>query len=57
MENYRVDIWTVPVGDQTKLSACQKKINNWCTTGTLKKYEMIATGGYVIFNICRKKES
>ena len=55
--NYRVDIITVPADKQEELTKVQTKINQWLTAGTLKKYEMIACGNNIIFNICRKKEA
>lgn len=54
---YRIDILSVPADKQEELTKVQQKINQWMTTGMLKKYEMQTTATHVIFNICRKKES
>jgi hypothetical protein len=40
-----------------ELPAMQKKINQWITTGLLRKYQMYPLGDKVIFNICLKKEA
>lgn len=55
--NYRVDIITVSGDNQAELTKVQTKINQWITTGSLKKYEVHTTATHVIFNIARKKEA
>tara|TARA_Y100000389_G_C17424790_1_gene498913 strand:+ start:475 stop:648 length:174 start_codon:yes stop_codon:yes gene_type:complete len=55
--NYRVDIITVAGDNQAELTKVQTKINQWITTGLLKKYEMHTTATHIIFNIARKKEA
>lgn len=55
--NYRVDIITVSGDNQAELTKVQTKINQWLTTGSLKKYEVHTTATHVIFNIARKKEA
>ena len=57
MENYRVDIMSVPCDDQKAITAVQQKINQWITIGLLEKYEMHTTATHIVFNICRKKEA
>ncbi len=57
MENYRVDIMSVPCDDQKAITAVQQKINQWITIGLLSKYEMHTTATHIVFNICRKKEA
>ena len=57
MENYRVDIMSVPCDDQKAITAVQQKINQWITIGLLIKYEMHTTATHIVFNICRKKEA
>lgn len=53
--NYKVLIESVESNDKSSLTAMQKKINQWITIKTLKKYELHTAGNYVIFNICLKK--
>tara|TARA_R110000751_G_scaffold129763_1_gene231720 strand:+ start:240 stop:416 length:177 start_codon:yes stop_codon:yes gene_type:complete len=57
MENYRVDIMSVPCDDQKAIIAVQQKINQWITIGLLSKYEMHTTATHIVFNICKKKEA
>jgi hypothetical protein len=57
MENIRIDIITVPSNDQKKLTDVQQKINQWLTTGVLKKFQIHTTATDVIFNIARLKEN
>ena len=57
MKNIRVDIITVPSNDQKQLTVVQQKINQWITTGVLKKFQIHTTATDVIFNIARLKES
>jgi len=53
----KVQIFTVLASDQTAITAVQQKINQWITTGFLKKYEMHTSATHIIFNICLKKEA
>lgn len=57
MKNIRIDIISVAGDDQQALTAVQQKINQWLTTGTLKKYKVYTTATHVVFNIARLKES
>jgi hypothetical protein len=52
----KVKIFSVKAEDNSSLTSVQTKINQWITTGLLKKYEIHTTGTHVIFNICLKKE-
>ncbi len=52
-----VKIISVLASDEKALTKAQMQINQWITTGILKKYEIHTAGEYVIFNICKKKES
>ena len=53
----KVKIFSVLASDNTSITAVQTKINQWITTGLLKKYEIHTTGTHVIFNVCLKKEA
>lgn len=57
MENYKVLIESVMASDAEGLTKVQTKINQWITTGILRKYEIHTAGEYVVFNICKKKEA
>lgn len=57
MKEYKVLIESILASDQAALTKMQAKINQWMTTGLLKKYNIYTTSEYVIFNICKKKES
>ena len=57
MNKYKVLIETVDASDATAIKAMQKKINQWMTTGLLKKYELLSAGNCIVFNICMKKEA
>lgn len=57
MDKYKVLIETVDASDATAIKNMQKKINQWMTTGLLVKYELLAAGNCIIFNICMKKEA
>jgi hypothetical protein len=57
MENYKVLIESVMASDAAGLTKVQTKINQWITTGILRKYEIHTAGEYVVFNICKKKEA
>ena len=50
----RVIIEAIPVSE---LPAMQKKINQWITTGILRKYQISIIGDQILFNICLKKEA
>lgn len=52
-----VKIISVLASDAKGLTKAQMQINQMITNGVLKKYEIHTTGEYVIFNICKKKES
>ena len=56
MKKYRVDIITVESSDQKAINGVQQKINQWITTGALKKFELHTTATHCVFNICRLKE-
>jgi len=57
MKNFKVKIISVLASDQEALAAVQKKINQWITTGLLKKYNMHTAAEYIVFNICLNKEA
>lgn len=57
MEEYKVLIESILASDQKALTKMQAKINQWMTTGLLKKYEMHTTSEHVVFNILKKKEA
>ena len=57
MKDYKVLIESVLASDQKALTAIQMKINQWITTGILKKYDIHTAGDYIIFNILKKKEA
>ena len=57
MNKYKVLIETVDASDANAIKAMQKKINQWMTTGLLKKYELLSAGNCIVFNICMKKEA
>lgn len=54
MEKYRVVIEAVA---PNAVGSMQKKINQWITTGLLKKYELHTCGDVVVFNILLRKEA
>ena len=54
--DYKVVIDSIKADDASGLTKQQTKINQWITTGILKKYEIHTAGEYVIFNILRNKE-
>jgi hypothetical protein len=53
---YRVDIYSFLASDAKELMKMQTRINQWITSGTLKKYEIHTAGEYIIFNVARLKE-
>lgn len=53
---YRVEIITVPADDQKSITGVQQKINQWLTTGLLKKYKIIPCDNRLVFNICLIKQ-
>lgn len=53
--NYKVEIVSIESTNADGITAIQKKINQWITTGILAKYEIHTTSTHVIFNICCKK--
>ena len=53
---YRVEIITVPADNQKSITQVQQKINQWLTTGLLKKYKVIPCGNSLVFNICLIKQ-
>ncbi len=56
MKNYKIEIISVKADDAAALKEVQKKINQWISTGILKKYEIRTTSDSVIFNILKNKE-
>lgn len=56
MKDYKVLIESVLASDQKALTAIQMKINQWITTGILKKYDIHTAGDYIIFNILKNNE-
>jgi len=53
----KVLMQTVDASDQKAITLMQSKINQWITTGLLKKYEIHMSATHIIFNICLKKET
>jgi hypothetical protein len=53
---YRVDIYSFLASDAKELMKMQTRINQWITSGTLKKYEIHTAGEYIVFNVARLKE-
>jgi hypothetical protein len=53
---YRVDMYSFLASDAKELTKMQTRINQWITSGTLKKYEIHTAGDYIIFNVARLKE-
>jgi hypothetical protein len=51
---YKVQFEVVPVAEHKDM---QKKINNWLTTGHIKKFEVhVLPTGDLLFNICVVKK-
>jgi len=57
MKNTKVQIFSVPCNEADAITAVQKKINQWLTTGLLIKYEMHTTATHIVFNVAIKKEA
>ena len=55
--DYRVDIISVAADNLSELMKVQTKINQWITTGLLKKYDIHTTSTHVVFNILRNKNT
>ena len=53
---YKVRVVSVLASDAKAITAIQTKINQWITTGILKRYDMHTAAEYIIFNICLHKE-
>ena len=53
----KVKIFSVKAEDNSSLTSVQTKINQWITTGLLKKYEMHTTATHIVFNVLLKKEA
>lgn len=53
----KVKIFSVLASDNESITGVQTKLNQWITTGLLKKYEMHTTATHIVFNICLKKEA
>lgn len=51
---YRVDFILVEANSK-ELTQVQQKLNNWITTGTLKKYKSSVVGNQILFEIVRLK--
>ena len=52
----RVDIYSFLASDAKELMKMQTRLNQWITSGSLKKYQIHTAGEYIIFNVCRAKE-
>lgn len=52
---YKVLIESISASDSKALTQMQMKINQWITTGILKKYEIHTTSEYVVFNVLKNK--
>ena len=52
MKAYKIYIESILASDQKSLTKMQAKINQWITTGLLKKYEIHTTSEFVVFNLC-----
>ena len=57
MKKYKLLIETVSADDKAAIKDMQKKLNQWITVGLLKKYELLAVGNMLVFNICMYKEA
>lgn len=57
MKDCKLQIITVQGADQEGLTAVQKKLNQWVTTGLLRKYKTDVVGDHIVFHICLKKEA
>lgn len=57
MKNCKIQIITVLGTDQKALTAVQQKLNQWATTGLLRKYKTDVVGDHLVFHICLKKEA
>lgn len=55
MKNSKVLIETIQVADTKAMKEMQKKLNQWMTTGKLRKYEIVPFGAIAVFNICLNK--
>jgi hypothetical protein len=55
--DYKVYIVSILASNSQALTQMQVKINQWITTGILKKYEIHTTGEYVVFNVLKNKEA
>jgi|3_EtaG_2_1085321.scaffolds.fasta_scaffold26568_5 hypothetical protein len=57
MKNFKVKMFSVLASDTKAITVVQTKLNQWITTGILKKYEMHTTATHLIFNICLNKKA
>lgn len=57
MKNCKLQIIVVNGTVQSELTTVQKKLNQWATTGLLRKYRTDVVGDYLVFHICLKKEA
>jgi hypothetical protein len=53
---YRIDIFCIEATDAKELTKMQTRLNQWLTSGTMKKYQIKTTSTHIIFNVCRLKE-
>lgn len=56
-KNVRVDLIKINSNDEKELTKVQTKLNQWITLGLLVKYEVHTIGEYILFNVCRLKDS
>ena len=57
MKDCKVTIISVLASDQKALVDVQKKLNQWMTTGLLRKYTTDATATHIVYNICTRKKA
>ena len=57
MTNFKIRVFSVLADDETSITGVQAKINQWITTGLLKKYDVHTTATHVIFNVLLNKEA
>ena len=53
---YKVILKTILVTDSENLTKMQQTINQWITTGKLKKYKTTGCGQHILFELCVYKD-
>lgn len=57
MKNCKITIISVLASDEKALVDVQKKLNQWMTTGLLRKYTTDCTATHIVYNICCYKKA